>query len=83
MRTDATAASHLRIFCGDNENQTATAPNPTDDVTVALGDVFPLLADAVADNCSWLRDFEDEEITVSSDLYDVIMAFHHFHRTTG
>ena len=35
----------------------------------------PLLAQAHRDNYVWLRDFEDDEVLVSQDLYEVVRAF--------
>jgi hypothetical protein len=49
-------------------------------VRVPLGDVLPLLADAVASSRTWLSDFADDEITISSDLHDVLQAYRHFRR---
>lgn len=49
-------------------------------VQVALGDILPLLADAVASNRTWLTDFADDEITITSDLHDVLQAYRHFRR---
>ncbi|MFM8578680.1 MAG: hypothetical protein ACKOCN_07755 [Planctomycetaceae bacterium] len=51
-----------------------------DTVKVTLGDILPLLADAVASNRTWLSDFEQDEVTLSSDLYDVLQAYRHFRR---
>ena len=58
----------------------ATLPETASGVRVQLGDVLPLLADAVASDRTWLKDFADEEITVSPDLYDVLQAYRHFRR---
>lgn len=58
----------------------ATMPMPASGVRVQLGDVLPLLTDAVASDRTWLKDFVDEEITVSPDLYDVLQAYRHFRR---
>ena len=49
-------------------------------VQVTLGEILPLLADAVASNRTWLADFADDEITISSDLHDVLQAYRHFRR---
>jgi len=49
-------------------------------VKLPLGDILPLLADAVASNRTWLTDFEQDEVTISSDLYDVLQAYRHFRR---
>jgi len=42
--------------------------------------VLPLLADAVRSERTWLRDFHDDEITISMDLYEVILAYQHYRR---
>ena len=47
-------------------------------VTVSLGEVLPLLADAVASQRTWLGDFEDDDITISADLYEVLLAYQYF-----
>ena len=52
-------------------------------VTVPLVDVLPLLADAVQSERTWLRDFEDDEITISMDLYEVILAYRHYRRPSA
>jgi hypothetical protein len=49
-------------------------------VRIPLGQVLPLLADAVASNRTWLSDFKDEEISISSDLHDVLLAYRHYRR---
>jgi hypothetical protein len=49
-------------------------------VKVSLGEVLPLLADAVASSRTWLTDFADDEITISADLHDVLQAYRHFRR---
>jgi hypothetical protein len=49
-------------------------------VRVTLGDILPLLADAVASHRTWLTDFADDEVTISSDLHDVLQAYRHFRR---
>ena len=52
-------------------------------VQVTLGDILPLLADAVASNRTWLTDFADDEITITSDLFDVLQAYRHFRRPSA
>lgn len=52
-------------------------------VEVTLGEIFPLLADAVRSERTWLRDFAGDEITISSDLYEVILAYQHFRRPSA
>ncbi len=52
-------------------------------VTVPLSEVLPLLADAVASQRTWLRDFEDDEMTISMDLYEVLLAYQHYRRPSA
>lgn len=47
-------------------------------LTVKLGQIFPVLIDALANGRSWLNDFDDEELVVSEDLYEVLLAYQHF-----
>ncbi|MBP88654.1 MAG: hypothetical protein CMJ64_18390 [Planctomycetaceae bacterium] len=80
------AQPRLRIYYGPSEEQTATvhaSEERVNTVTVPLGDIFPLLADALQNESSWLRDFEDDEITISSDLYEVVLAYQHFRRPSA
>lgn len=46
--------------------------------TIRLEQIFPLLLDAVANDSAWLADFSEEPVTISDDLYDVILAYRHF-----
>jgi hypothetical protein len=52
-------------------------------LTLPMGDVLPLLADAVASNRTWLRDFSDDEITISTDLYEVLLSYQYFRRPSA
>lgn len=78
------AMRRLRVYTEPDVEVMACAtlsdPLPQDGVRISLGEVLPLLADAVANDRTWLRDFADEDITVSSDLYDVLQAYRHFRR---
>jgi hypothetical protein len=67
------ATAHLRVFPRpDDELQDAVhAPS----VPIRLVDLYPLLAQAYRDNYVWLRDFEDDELLVSNDLFEVVRAF--------
>ena len=74
-------ARQLRIYRGPVEqsapSRTASTSNPNT-VTVSLGEVLPLLADAVASQRTWLGDFNDDDITISADLYEVLLAYQYF-----
>ena len=66
------ATARLRLFPYDEERM-EDIHSPS--ISVRLSDLYPLLAQAYRDNFLWLRDFEDDELMVSSDLYEVIRAF--------
>jgi hypothetical protein len=79
------ASSRLRIYCGPEDDGVTTLDGHAkrETVSVSLGEVFPLLADAIHSERTWLRDFEDDEITISADLYEVVLAYQHCRRPTG
>ena len=74
----------LRVYYGPEGGATlssSAAPLPeAEQVTVSLGDVFPLLAEAARSRRAWLSDFSDDQITISQDLYEVIVAYQHYRR---
>jgi hypothetical protein len=75
------ARSNLRIYRGPADTTAAIRPASTADpatVTVNVGEVLPLLADAVASRRTWLSDFADDPITISADLYEVLLAYQYF-----
>jgi hypothetical protein len=45
--------------------------------------VLPLLADAMASQRTWLQDFENDDITISADLFEVLMAYQYFRRPSA
>jgi len=79
------ARTRLRVYFGPEDDVARTvAPSPSRDrVTVPLAEIFPILAEAVRSERGWLKDFEDDEITVSTDLYEVILAFQHYRRPSA
>jgi hypothetical protein len=77
------AMRRLRVYTGPDLNQQTVGmlEQPSENsVRISLGQVLPLLADAVVSNRTWLTDFKDDEITISSDLHDVLLAYRHFRR---
>ncbi len=49
-------------------------------VNVALVDIAPVIADAVASGRGWLTDFADETIQIDADLYEVLLAYQQMRR---
>ena len=74
--------SHLKLYCGPTESQ-ASAHTAEDCVTVSVGEVLPLIADAVASQRTWLEDFEHDDITISRDLYEVLSTYQYFRRPSA
>ena len=69
-------APHLRLFAAaedDLDCSQAAMPAPT--VRIRLRDLLPLVAMAQKNHFIWLKDFLDDEIGISDDLHDVLMAF--------
>ncbi len=62
----------LRLYTGEEQRAAAVAEP---EVTVRLGDISRILADAVRTNRSWVRDFEDDQIQISSDLFEVLSTY--------
>ena len=81
------ARNRLQIYRGPRGERRSTASSPTlaprETVTLPVGDIVPWLADAVCRKRTWLEDFEDDEITVSRDLYEVIVAYQHYQRPSA
>jgi hypothetical protein len=71
---------HLRVYYGP---ESSAQPGDGERVTLPLKDVFPLLADAVRSQRTWLADFEDDQITISADLYEVLLAYQHYRRPSA
>jgi hypothetical protein len=72
------ARSNLKIYRGPAEKAPVRTASTPRQVTVNVGEVLPLLADAVASQRTWLGDFEDDEITISADLYEVLLAYQYY-----
>jgi hypothetical protein len=64
-------APHLRLFPGDEDCSTAAPAT----VRIRLGDLLPLVALAQRNNYQWLRDFLDDEVCITDDLYEVMRTF--------
>ena len=76
----------LRIYHGPQGEIDADTPQTEvsrETVTLPLAEILPLLADAVQAERMWLRDFDDDEITISMDLYEVILAYQHYRRPSA
>jgi hypothetical protein len=62
--------AHLRVYPREHA---PAVQEPT--IHVRIGDLFPLLAQAHRGNYLWLNDFEDDEVVITEDLYEVLRSF--------
>ena len=65
--------AYMRVF--PRQVQDDSDPKQKPAVHVRLGDLFPLLALAHRGNYLWLQDFEDDEICITPDLYELLLTF--------
>ena len=76
-------APHLRIYTNYDEiDHTDTDSNilsftetQEPSVRVRLGDLLPLVAMAQKMRYIWLKDFLDDEVSITEDLHDVLQSF--------
>ena len=67
------ATARLRVYPYPDDAVAVEDHSPS--VPVRLSELYPLLAQAYHDNFVWLRDFENDELLVGKDLFEVIRAF--------
>ncbi len=74
----------LRVYNGPDNDATGVSlleqQLDPHSIKVPLGEILPILADAVSSARTWLSDFAEDEVTISSDLHDVLQAYRHFRR---
>ena len=49
-------------------------------VHIPLSDIYDALRDAVASDRAWIQDFQDDEIMISQDFYEVLKAYQRYRR---
>jgi len=66
-------AAQLRVYAQPDDESFGDSPAAT--MPIRLGDLLPLVALAHRNNYLWLRDFLDDEVQITADLYGVLQAF--------
>lgn len=79
------ARAQLRVYYGPQTDACSVSQSQEqrDTVSVSLGEILPLLADAVRSQRTWLADFEDDEVSISTDLYECILSYRHHRRPSA
>ncbi len=68
-------SAQLKLYRGYEDEADIAVEENTTQVHIRLGDLMPLVAMAQRRHFTWLQDFLDDEIGISTDLHDVLMAF--------
>jgi hypothetical protein len=66
---------HLRLFREPDAETVDVLDTPAPTVRVRLGDLLPLVAMAQKMNFIWLKDFLDDEVSITDDLHEVLQSF--------
>lgn len=77
------ARSQLRVYYGPDSAVDSETKSKAATVTLPLGDVLPMLVDAARHQRAWLGDFLQDEITITADLYEIILAYQHYRRPSA
>jgi hypothetical protein len=76
--------NRLRVYYGPEEAAAGPATIPLrDNVQLTLGEVLPLLIEAAKSGRAWVDDFAEDEISIASDLYEVLLAYQHYRRPSA
>jgi hypothetical protein len=70
---DSRMRPRLRLFVGADEPETLTFPEP--EVSIKLGELTRILADAMIWDRTWVSDFSDDDVRISADLYEVLTTY--------
>ena len=65
--------TRLKVFFGDERDSVTSPPQ----VNMNLGEFTRILREAVEWDSTWLRDFADDDIQVSADLYEILSMYAH------
>ena len=83
-RLRSVSFSGLRVYHGPEDVISAEQEGSARQmVTVPVSEVLPLLLEASHSRRAWLDDFSADEMTISSDLYEVLLAYQHFRRPSA
>lgn len=80
--------SALKVYFGpESEFDRADArpdilrhPAAVETVSVSLREILPVLVEAMNSRRGWVNDFADDEISISTDLFEVISAYQHYRK---
>ena len=65
--------SRLRLFVGAEAPESAAYQEP--EVSMKLGELTRILADAIIWDRTWITDFADDDVRISADLFEVLSTY--------
>ena len=65
--------SRLRLFVGADAPELTAYQEP--EVSMKLGELTRILADAIIWDRTWIADFADDDVRISADLYEVLSTY--------
>jgi hypothetical protein len=65
--------SRLRLFVGAEAPESAAYHEP--EVSMKLGELTRILADAIIWDRTWIADFADDDVRISADLFEVLSNY--------
>ena len=65
--------SRLRLFVGAEAPEMTVYHEP--EVSMKLGELTRILADAIIWDRTWIADFADDEIKISADLFEILSSY--------
>ena len=76
--------SQLRVYYGPDDSRSvplSQTEGSADKVDVPLAEILETLGDALINRRAWIDDFRHDQVTISTDLYEVIAAYKHLRRS--
>lgn len=65
--------SRLRLFVGAEAPEATVYSEP--EVSMKLGELTRILADAIIWDRTWIADFADDDVRISADLFEVLSSY--------
>ncbi len=77
--------NRLRVYYGPPADVVTESMPALDEntVSVPLAEILPLLVDAYVSKRTWLQDFQNDSVTISTDLHEVVLAYQHHRRPSA
>jgi len=73
--------SALKVYFGPEDHADILRhPAAVETVNVSLREILPVLVEAMNSRRGWVNDFADDELAISTDLYEVISAYQSYRK---